>query len=220
MKVLLFGATGMVGQGVLRECLLDPRVTQVVSVGRSPLKQHAPGLSEILMPDLNAIAQFEEQLSGLDGCFFCLGVSVLGLSEADYTRLTHDLTLQIATVLAPRNPAMTFIYVSGAGTSRDSRQMWARVKARTEDDLAALPFKASYAFRPGLIQPLHGVVSKTFWYAMAYAALRPLAALLTRWMPSVATTSERLGQAMIAVMVDGYVSSVLESRDINQVCHR
>lgn len=216
MKVLLFGATGMVGQGVLRECLLDPRVTQVVSVGRSPLKQQAPGLSEILLPDLHAIAQVEQQLSDFDGCFFCLGVSVLGLSEAEYTRLTHDLALEIAAVLAPRNPAMTFIYVSGAGTSRDSRQMWARVKARTEDDLAVLPFKASYAFRPGLIQPLHGVVSKTLWYAMAYAALRPIAALLTRWMPSVATTSQRLGKAMIAVMADGYPTPVLESRDINQ----
>lgn len=216
MKVLLFGATGMVGQGVLRECLLDDRVTQVVAVGRSSIgRQHAK-LSEILLPDLQTIAQLEPPLSGFDACFYCLGISSLGLSEGEYTRVTYDLTMAVGEALAPLNPGMTFIYVTGAGTSRDSRQMWSRVKARTEDALAALPFKAAYAFRPGFIQPLHGVVSKTGWYRVLYAAIRPLSALLTRWAPSIATTTERVGKAMIHVAAQGYPTQTLENDDINR----
>lgn len=215
MKVLIFGATGMVGQGVLRECLLDDRVTAIVSVGRSRLAHHDPKLSEILLPDLNALAVTAEQLTGFDACFFCLGVTSVGLSEAEYTRLTYELTMTVAGVLAPGNPGMTFVYVTGAGTSRDSRQMWARVKARTEDVLAAMPFKAIYLFRPGFIQPLNGVASKVRWYMALYAAVRPISPLLTRAFPGVATTTERLGKAMIAVAASGYPTAVLESRDIN-----
>ncbi len=215
MKILLFGATGMVGQGVLRECLLDGHVTEIVSVARSSLGKHDPKLSEILLPDLGAIAKVEGRLSGFDACFFCLGITSVGMSEANYSRVTYDLTMAIATVLAPRNPDMTFIYVTGTGTNRDSRQMWARVKARTEDALAAMPFKAAYFFRPGFIQPLHGVISKTRWYMAVYAALRPLSPLLTRWFPAMATTTERLGKAMINVAAEGNSAPVLENRAIN-----
>jgi uncharacterized protein YbjT (DUF2867 family) len=215
MRILLFGATGMIGQGVLRECLLDERVTEIVSVSRSSLGKQDPKLSEILLPDLSALADVKERLSDFDACFFCLGITSVGMSETDYTHVTYGLTVTIATALAPHNPDMTFIYVTGAGTSGDSRQMWARVKARTEDALAAIPFKAVYFFRPGFIQPLHGVVSKTRWYMAIYAALRPLSPLLTRSFPAIATTTERLGKAMINVAADGYPNPVLESRAIN-----
>jgi uncharacterized protein YbjT (DUF2867 family) len=215
MKVLIFGATGMVGQGVLRECLLDVRVAEVATVIRLSAAKHDPKLTEIVLPDMFEIADVADRLAGFDACFFCLGVSSVGMSEAAHTRITYDLTLAVARVLAPLNPAMTFIYVTGAGTSRDGRQMWSRVKARTEDALAMLPFKATYFFRPGFIQPLHGVVSKTRWYMAIYAVIRPLSPLLVRRFPNLATTTERLGQAMINVAAIGYPSCVLESTDIN-----
>jgi uncharacterized protein YbjT (DUF2867 family) len=215
MRVLIFGATGMVGQGVLLECLVDTRVTKVVAVGRTVSGKHNSKLSEIVLPDIFAIAGVTEQLSGFDACFFCLGVSSLGMSEAAYTRITFDLTMMVARELARCNPAMTFIYVTGQGTRRDSRQMWARVKAHTEDELCTLGFKAVYSFRPGLIQPLHGVVSKTRWVMGIYAVIRPFAAQMVRRLPGFTTTTERLGQAMINVAANGYAMPVLESRDIN-----
>jgi uncharacterized protein YbjT (DUF2867 family) len=215
MKISMFGATGMVGQGVLRECLLDDRMTEIVSVVRSTSGQQNSKLSEIVLPDLTGIGAVADRLSGFDACFFCLGVSSVGMSEAAYTRITYDLTIAVANVLAPLNSKMTFIYVTGAGTSRDSRQMWSRVKARTEDALAALPFKATYFFRPGFIQPLHGVVSKTRWYMALYAVIRPFSSVLVRQFPGIATTTERLGRAMINVAADGYSKPVLESADIN-----
>ena len=215
MRILIFGATGMVGQGALHECLRDARVSAVLSIVRSPTGTTDPKYTEIALPDLTRITDIADRLTGFDACLFCLGTSSLGMSEADYTRVTHDLTLTIADTLLPRNPAMTFLYASGAGTSRDSRQMWARVKARTEDALATMPFKAVYLFRPGFIQPLHGVKSKTSWYAAIYAITRPLAAALTRWAPGLATTTERLGRAMVNVAATGYRVRTLESTDIN-----
>jgi uncharacterized protein YbjT (DUF2867 family) len=215
MRILIFGATGMVGQGVLRECLRDARVVEVVALVRAATGRHDPKLTEIVLADMFAVATVADRLAGFDACFFCLGVSSLGMSEADYTRLTFDLTITVARVLAPLNPAMTFVYVTGSGTSRDSRQMWSRVKARTEDALAALPFKAAYFFRPGFIQPLHGIVSKTQWYMAIYAVIRPFSPFLVRRFPNLATTSERLGQAMINVAAMGYRTKVLECADIN-----
>jgi uncharacterized protein YbjT (DUF2867 family) len=215
MRILIFGATGMVGQGVLRECLADERVTEVLAVVRMPSGKRNPKLTEIVLPNIFAITDIADRLDNFDACFFCLGVSSVGMSEADYTRITFDLTTTVAHVLVSRNPAMTFIYVTGSGTSHDSRQMWSRVKARTEDALAALPFKAAYFFRPGFIQPLHGVVSKTRWYMAIYAVIRPLSPLLVKRFPNLATTTERVGQAMINVAAAGYPTPVLESADIN-----
>jgi uncharacterized protein YbjT (DUF2867 family) len=217
MRVLIFGATGMVGQGVLRECLIDARVREVVAVVRAPSGKHEPKLTEIVLPDMFKIVDMTDRLTGFDACFFCLGVSSVGMSEADYTRITYQLTVTVARVLAQKNPAMTFIYVTGRGTDRGGRQMWSRVKARTEDTLSTLPFKGTYSFRPAFIQPLHDVFSKTRWYMAIYAVIRPLSPLLVEHFPSFATTSERLGQAMINVAATGYPTPVLESADINAV---
>jgi len=218
MDILLFGATGMVGQGVLRECLIEPGIDRVVSVGRSSCGRSGSKLEEILLPDLFAIREKALALAGFDACFFCLGISSVGVSEAVYTRITHDLTITIATLLAELNPGMTFIYVTGAGTDSGERGrvMWARVKGRTENALFALPFGASYMFRPGLIQPLHGVVSKTGWYRAIYAMTGPLVAVLGALSPGLATTTEKIGRAMIAIARRGYGRRILGNADINR----
>jgi len=212
IRVLIFGATGMVGQGVLRECLLDPDVELVVTVGRSSTVQSDAKLREILAADLFDLSPFQSQLSGFGACFFCLGVSSAGMSEADYTRVTYDLTLRTAKLLARLNPQMTFVYVSGAGTGGQS--MWARVKGKTEEDLLRLPFKAAYMFRPALIQPMHGVRSKTRSYRVFYALLWPVMPILRRLLPGYVTTTEQVGRAMLAVAKRGFPKPILESRDI------
>jgi uncharacterized protein YbjT (DUF2867 family) len=219
MKVILFGATGMVGQGVLRECLLDPDVTSVLVVGRSPTGQQNPKLREILHDNFMDFSAIESELSGFDACFFCLGVSSVGMEEARYRHLTYDITLAVATVLAKLNPGMVFIYVTGQGTdsTERGRLMWARVKGKTENDLLKLPFKAAYMFRPAGIQPLHGIRSKTSWYQAIYVAAAPLLTLLNRVAPKYMTTTEQVGRAMIKVARDGYPRPVLESEDINAV---
>lgn len=218
MKVLIFGATGMVGQGVLRECLLDNGVEQVVTVGRAATGRTDPKLREIVLADLFAVQTIAADMEGFDACFFCLGVSAVGMSEADYTRITHDLTVTIAELLVRLNPGMTFIYVTGTGTdtSEKGRFMWARVKGRTENALRAMPFRASYMFRPGFIQPLHGIVSKTGWYRVAYAVTAPISGVLGRLFPGAVTTTENVGRAMIGVVRDGYPKPVLENADINR----
>ncbi len=213
MRILLFGATGMVGQGVLRECLLDPGVTEVVAIGRSPTDVASPKLKQIVRKDLFDYAGAELGLTGFDACFFCLGVSSINLSEADYTRVTYDLTMAAATTLANLNPGMVFIYVSGAGTNASGRAMWARVKGRTEADLRKLDLK-SYAFRPGVIQPLHGVRSKTGWVQGFYTVLGPVVGGLRRLFPDTITTSEDMGKAMLRVARDGWPIQVLETVDI------
>lgn len=207
----------MVGQGALREALRDGRVTEILSIVRTPSGKSNPKLTEIVLSDLELIASQASRLGHFDACLYCVGVSALGMSEAAYTAVTHDLTMAIAKVLLPRNPAMTFIYVSGTGTDRKSRQMWARVKARTEDELAEMKFKAVFDFRPGFIQPMYGVTSKTGWYSLLYLLTRPFAPLLVHMLPSLATTTERLGRAMLNVAANGYPAGVLENVDINRV---
>src|SRR5712671_2031032 len=166
----------MVGQGVLRECLLDAGVEQVLAIGRSDTGQQHAKLQEITSTDLFNLATIESHLTGFDACFFCLGVSAAGMSEQDYRRLTYDLTMSVDKTLSRLNPEMTFVYVSGAGTdsSERSRMMWARVKGKTENDLLKLPFRAAYMFRPGYIQPLHGIRTKTRWYGAMYTVMAPL----------------------------------------------
>lgn len=220
MRLLIFGATGMVGQGVLRECLNDTRVDAVVTIGRTPSGRSDPNLQQIMLPDLRAAAENESDLTGFDACFFCLGVSAVGMNEADYTRVTHDLTLAIAEPLARLNPGMTFVYVSGTGTNARGRAMWARVKGRTEEALSALPFGATYMFRPGFIQPLHGIVSKTGWYRVLYALTGRVAEPLGRAFPGLVTTTEKVGRAMISVAQNGYRKPILENADINAAAGR
>jgi uncharacterized protein YbjT (DUF2867 family) len=174
-------------------------------------------LHEIVLKTLTDLSSVENRLSGYDACFFCLGVSSAGMSEDDYRRVTYDLTLSVAATLARLNPAMTFIYVSGAGTdsSEHGRMMWARIKGKTENALLAMPFKAAYMFRPGYIQPMHGVRTKTKWYGMLYAIMAPLYPLLKRLFPDYVTTTEQLGRAMISVAKTSATKRVLESNDIN-----
>lgn len=219
MKVLLFGATGMVGQGVLRECLLDPDVTQVIAVGRSASGHEAhPKLREVVAKDLFDLSPVEAELAGADACFFCLGVSSAGMSEADYTRVTYDLTLSIAKTLVRLGAEkMTFVYVSGAGTdsTEEGRSMWARVKGKTENALLALPFRRAIMFRPGFIQPMHGVTSKTRLYRAVYAVMGPLYPVWKSVAPGFVTTTEKVGRAMLAVAKRGSEKTHLENRDIN-----
>jgi uncharacterized protein YbjT (DUF2867 family) len=219
MNVILFGATGMIGQGVLRECLLEQEVQRVQTVGRSPTGVSHPKLREIVHGDLWDYSAIEADLAGFDACFFCLGVSAAGMPEAAYERVTYGITMAAAEALAKLNPQMTFVYVSGAGTdsSERGRAMWARVKGKTENALLRLPFHAAYMFRPGLIQPVHGVQSKTAWYRFFYTAARPLLPLLRRAFPAQILTTEEMGQAMLAVARWGAPKAVLESKDIRAV---
>jgi len=219
MKVILFGATGMVGQGVLRECLLDADVESVLAVGRSPTRQRNAKLRELMHDNFLDFSGLESQLAGYDACFFCLGVSSVGLNEARYRHLTYDITLAAAKTLAKLNPRMVFIYVTGRGTDSTGQGplMWARIKGKTENDLLKLPFKAAYMFRPAGIQPLHGVRSKTAWVQAIYVVTSPLLSLLNRTSPKFMTTTEQVGRAMIKVARDGYPRPVLESEDINAV---
>jgi uncharacterized protein YbjT (DUF2867 family) len=220
VKVILFGATGMVGQGVLRECLLDSGVEQVLAIGRSATGQQHAKLQEIVQSDLFDLSSIEGRLADFDVCFFCLGVSAAGMSEQDYRRITYELTMSVAKTMAKLNPEMTFIYVSGAGTdsAARSRMMWARVKGKTENDLLKMPFRAAYMFRPGYIQPLHGIRTKTRWYGALYAVMRPLYPIWKRLLPNYVTTTECMGRAMLNVARHGAPKRFLENQDINGLC--
>jgi uncharacterized protein YbjT (DUF2867 family) len=217
MKIILFGATGMVGQGVLRECLLDPDVETVLSIGRNPTGQHHDKLREIVHADLTTFSAIEGDLEGTDACFFCLGISSAGMKEADYARVTYDFTIAAAEILARLNPGMTFIYVSGTGTdsTEHGRSMWARVKGRTENSLLRLPFISAVMFRPGAIQPLHGVKSKTKLYRVLYLVFGPLLPVMKAVFPNQVTTTETVGRAMLVVAKRGAPKAILETRDIN-----
>jgi uncharacterized protein YbjT (DUF2867 family) len=217
MKIVLFGATGMIGQGVLRECLLSTDVESVLAIGRSTTGGSREKLREITCSDFTDYGPLEADLAGLDACFFCLGASSAGMNEADYLHLTHDVTLAAASTLVRLNPGMTFVYVSGAGTdsSEQGRSMWARVKGKTENALLALPFKAVYMFRPGLIQPLHGITSRTRLYRIVYTMLGPLFPVLRPLFPRAVTTTEAIGRAMIRVAKLAAPKPILESADIN-----
>ncbi|MGO4538524.1 NAD-dependent epimerase/dehydratase family protein [Paenibacillus sp. 2TAB19] len=217
MNVLLFGASGMVGQGALRECLLDPEVTNVLSVGRSGTGKQHPKLTEIIHKDLLDLAAIEDQLTGYDACIFCLGVSSAGMSEEKYRAITYDITMSVARTLVKLNPQMTFLYVTGTGTdsTEQGRSMWARVKGKTENDLLKIPFKGAYMFRPGAILPKHGVKSKTKLYQFFYVILKPLYPLMER-MKSV-TTSDNLAWAMVKVAKHGHGKAIIDSEEINRI---
>lgn len=207
----------MVGQGVLRECLLDPDVTEILAIGRSPLQQRHSKLRELILPNLGDLSGHESELTGFDACFFCAGVSSAGMSEENYTRITYDLTVGFAQTLVRLDPAMTFIYVTGASTdsTEKGRTMWARVKGRTENTILKMGFKAAYMFRPGFIQPMHGIRSKTRLYQIIYDITGPLLPLLKKPFGRYINTTEQIGRAMLEVARSGYPKPILEIADIN-----
>jgi uncharacterized protein YbjT (DUF2867 family) len=216
MNVLIFGATGMVGQGVLRECLLDPNVQMVQAIGRTATGVQHPKLRDVVHPDLFHYEAIEATLSGFDACFFCLGVTSSGKAEADYDRVTYGITVAAAETLCPLNPQMTFTYVSGAGTdsSEHGRIMWARVKGKTENALLRLPFAAAYMFRPGIIEPLDGIKSKTSVYQIFYTLGKPLLPVIRAIFPNQIVSTREVGRAMLTVARHGWPKRVLEIGDI------
>jgi uncharacterized protein YbjT (DUF2867 family) len=219
MRAILFGATGMVGQGLLRECLLDPTVEHVLSIVRNPRGQQSAKLSELVHQDFFDFSPVESQLSGYDSCCYCAGRSSAGMTEESYFHATFDMTLTAGQILARLNPSMTFLYVSGAGTdsSEKGRTMWARVKGKTENALLRLPFKAAYMFRPGVIQPLHRIQSKTASYRVLHTVMNPILPLLRWLLRQYVTTTEILGRVVIHVAQNGNAKRILETRDINHV---
>jgi len=216
MKILLLGASGMVGQGVLRECVAAGDVEESVSLVRSPTGARDPKLKEWVLADFRDLGALESSLQRLAACFYCAGVSSFGMTQSDYTAVTYDLTVAVAGTLCRLNPGITLIYVSGAGTdaTERGRSMWAPVKGRTENALLALPCRA-YMFRPGIIRPADGIVSKTAVYRYIYAFLSPLTPLLERALPDVVTNTAQVGRAMLGVARHGGAKRILETRDIN-----
>jgi hypothetical protein len=215
IKAILFGATGMVGEGVLVEALYDHDVESVLVVGRRSCNVSHSKMREVLHNDFFDYTAIQDQLSGYDACFFCLGVTSLGKSEAEYRHLTYDLTIAAATTLSRLNPGMVFCYVSGLGTdsSEKGKSMWARIKGKTENDLMKLPFKSVYAFRPGFIKP--GVGSKnTLWFAKVLA---PLYLLLKLVLPNAVCTLHEVGKAMIHVSMYEETRKVLECSDMREL---
>jgi uncharacterized protein YbjT (DUF2867 family) len=217
MKVILFGGTGMVGQGVLRECLLDRDVTSILSVVRTASGQTHPKLRELVHANFFDFTTAAADLSGFDACFYCLGATSVGKTEAEYSRVTYDITVAAADVVAHASPRATFIFVSGASSDSTEKGpvMWARIKGKAENAVLSLPFKAAYVFRPGLIQPMHGIKSKTALYRIPYTLLAPLVPWLKRRFPKYVTTTETIGRAMLTVVRRGYPVRILESSDIN-----
>ena len=216
MNVIIFGATGMVGQGVLRECLLDPNVQLVVTIGRTATGQQNPKLREVVHADLWNYAPIEEQLTGFDACFFCLGVGSAGMAEKDYEHVTYGITIAAAEILARLNPKMVFSYVSGTGTdsSEKGRMMWARVKGKTENGLLRMPFAAAYMLRPGFIEPANGEISRNKLYRALFVIAKPLLPLLRRAFPSQLLTTEQIARAMLNLVIHPYPKHILEIKDI------
>ncbi len=216
MNVLIFGATGMVGQGVLRECLLDPSVQVVATIGRTATGQQNPKLREIVHPDLWNYTPLEEKLTNFDACFFCLGIASAGMTEKDYEHITYGITIAAAETLVRLNLKIVFIYVSGASTdsSEKGRMMWARVKGKTENTLLRMPFAAAYMFRPGFIEPAHGEVSRTKLYRISYAVAKPLLPLIRALFRNQILTTQQIARAMLNLVTRPYPRHILEIKDI------
>ncbi|MEM1326393.1 MAG: NAD-dependent epimerase/dehydratase family protein [Bacteroidota bacterium] len=220
MKVIITGATGMVGKGVLLECLAHETISEVLLINRRPIDKTHPKIKEILLDDFMKIDTVSDQLEGYDACFFCMGVTSVGMNEADYTKITYDITKAFADILYKLNPNMVFNYVSGTGTdsSEQGSTMWARVKGRTENMVFQKGFKDAYAFRPGVIIPENGIKSSTGWYNAIYVVTRPLFPLLKK--SKNITTTTKLGQAMINSVLKPIDKKKLENADINNLAER
>ncbi len=218
IRAIITGTTGMVGKGVLLECLDSPEVESVVVVNRKPIDLQHEKLKEVIHSDFFDLSNIKNELTGFNTCFFCMGITSVGINEQDYTRITYDLTINFAKEVLSVNPGMKFCYVSGAGTdsTEKGRTMWARVKGKTENDLLKMPFKDAYMFRPGFIQPMRGIKSSTKLYDTIYRFVAPLYPLL-KHLPSMVTSSVQMGKAMISVVHSEYPRKILESRDINQI---
>jgi len=215
MKLILFGATGMVGSGALREALADPGVDEVLAISRRTCDVHHPKLRELLLPDLFDLDAVPEDLAGWDACIWGVGISVVGLNEASYSKVTEELTVLWARALLAKNPNLSFCYCSAVGA--DGSQMWARVRRRVELALEAMPFRYAGCVRPAYIQPGPGIKSKVKLYQVFIVMVKPVSALLVRLLPSMATTSERLGRAMLSVVEGRTDRFILESADINRI---
>ncbi len=212
IKVIIIGATGMVGEGVLFECLQNPTVSDVLIVNRRPYDMQHPKLKELIVPDFLKLSDFTANLKGYDACFFCAGISSVGMKEDRYTRITYDTTIAVAKVLLEINSNMIFTYVSGAQTdsSEKGRMMWARVKGKTENDLAKLPFMAEYNFRPGVMQPFP---DQKNWKPL----FRSLVKIIKVLSPKNVLSMHEVGQAMINAVTIGYSKNVLEVKDIKKL---
>lgn len=216
MKVIITGATGMVGKGVLLECLDHATVDKVLTVGRSKADLEHPKLEQLEHKDFSDFATVSSQLAGFDACYLCMGISVSGLSEVEYSKITHEYTLTLAKELVKLNPQMTCMYVSGQGTdtSEKGRTMWARVKGRTENDLLKLGFKQAFMFRPGAIIPLRGIKSKTRLYQFFYDYFLWLLKIMKILAPNSIVNTTQIGLAMINATERGYGKKILDPKDI------
>jgi uncharacterized protein YbjT (DUF2867 family) len=222
MKVVIFGATGMVGQGVLLECLRDPGVETILTVVRKPSGSRPPNfpnqekIRELVHADFQDFTAIEPELIGLDACFFCLGAGSSGMSEADYTRITYGITVAAIRALLKASPNLTFIFISGEGSdsTEKSRIMWARVKGKAENAVLSAGFKSAYVFRPGFIEALDGIESATPLYRKFYKFLRPLMPLLKKLMPKRITSTQQIGRAMLRVTRNGFATRILTTADL------
>jgi uncharacterized protein YbjT (DUF2867 family) len=216
IKAIIFGSTGMVGQGVLRECLESPQVESVLVVNRRPGTIQQEKLREIVVPDFCDFSSLTAVFAEYNTCFYCLGVSAVGLDEKEYHKITYELTIKVAGTLLRTHQDFTFCYVSGAGTdsSERGRVMWARIKGKTENAVLSMPFKQAYVFRPGYIQPLKGIRSRTKLYNVFYDILKPFYFLLKPF-KSLVTDTSSVGKAMINIALKGYPKRVIDVADIN-----
>ncbi|MCR8656541.1 NAD-dependent epimerase/dehydratase family protein [Paenibacillus endoradicis] len=217
MKVIVYGVTGMIGQLALRECLLDPEVEKVIAIVRKSTNNKHPKYQEFVLSDISDLSSIQGNVTGFDACLYLIGVSSSGMSEADYTRITYEMTIKNAKQLVEFNPNMKIIYVSGMGadSTEQGKEMWARVEGKTENTLLSMPFKAAYMLRPAAILPMHGVRSKTAQYRILYNIIKPINPLLKR-MKSV-LTSEQLGQLILHLAKSGTTKEVLEKEKLKEL---
>jgi hypothetical protein len=219
MKVIITGSTGMIGKGVLLECLASDLVAEVLLINRSPIDIKHPKIKELLSKDWLSITPGSEKLKGYDACFFCMGATLTTPSEAKFRKINYDITLHLANIIHAQNPKLSLCYVSGMGIdgTKPSKSMFMRIKGEVEQALLSLPLKHAYMFRPGYIQPMKGVTSKTWPYRLFYMCFSPFYGLIKKCLPRYVTSTVQIGKAMINVVNDNHPTPFLENEDINRV---